>query len=279
MSAPAAGRMTMADGITASGAGPARLRHLTVRDFRNLASVSLDVPGQGLALVGDNGQGKTNLLESVYYLHLFRSLRGARDVELVRFGAPAFHVSAVADGTHWNRIGAGFERESGRRRIVLDGVACDRVSDALGALPSVTFAPADVALVAGGPAARRRWLDVTLASTSPRYLTALREYRGALAQRNAALRARSRSSPAGIWDGALAEHGARLTLARAAFIAWATPRAAAHSIALGERGTLDLRYRAGELLPADATEEQVRDGIAAALVAGRERDTERGRTH
>ncbi len=257
----------------------ARLRHLTVRDFRNVASASFDVPDHGLAFIGDNGHGKTNLLEAVYYLHLFRSLRGARDVELVRFGAPAFHVAATADGARWNQIGAGFERESGRRRIVLDGVACDRVSDALGALPSVTFAPADVFLVAGGPAARRRWLDVILASTSPRYLASLREYRGALAQRNAALRARSRTSPPAIWDSALAEHGARLTLARTAFIAWATPRAASYSLALGERATLDIRYRAGEALPPDATEEQVRDGIAAALVGGRDRDVERGLTH
>jgi DNA replication and repair protein RecF len=258
---------------------PARVRRLIVRDFRNIAEESFDVPSPGLAFVGDNGHGKTNLLESVYYLHLFRSLRGARDVELVRFGAAAFHVSAHTEGTRWSRIGAGFERESGRRRILLDGVACDRVSDALGALPSVTFAPADVALVAGGPAARRRWLDVTLASTSPRYLAALREYRAALAQRNAALRARSRASPAGIWDGALASHGARLTLARASFLTWATPRAADHSTTLGERGTLDLRYRAGEALPTNATEEQVRDGIAGALAAGRERDAERGLTH
>jgi DNA replication and repair protein RecF len=257
----------------------ARLRHLTVRDFRNVTNASFDVPDQGLAFIGDNGHGKTNLLESVYYLHLFRSLRGARDVELVRFGAPAFHVAATADGTRWNRIAAGFERESGRRRIVLDGVACDRVSDALGALPSVTFAPADVLLVAGGPAARRRWLDVTLASTSPRYLVSLREYRAALAQRNAALRARSRSSPPAVWDNALAEHGARLTLARASFLAWATPLAASHSMALGERGTLEIRYRAGEALPPHATEEQVRDGIAAALIDGRDRDVERGLTH
>ena len=259
--------------------GAARLRRLTIRDFRNVAEESFDVPEQGLAFVGDNGHGKTNLLESVYYLHLFRSLRGARDVELVRFGAASFHVAAQAQGTRWNRIGAGFERESGRRRILLDGVACDRVSDALGALPSVTFAPADVALVAGGPAARRRWLDVTLASTSTRYLAALRDYRAALAQRNAALRARSRSSPAGIWDNTLATHGARLTLDRAAFLAWAAPLAAAHSASLGERGTLDLRYRTGEQLPPDATEEQARDGIAAALQAGRDRDTERGVTH
>ena len=89
----------------------ARLRHLTVHDFRNLADVAFDVPRQGLALVGDNGHGKTNVLEAVYYLHLFRSLRGARDIELVRFGRPTFHVAATAEGTRWSRIGAGFERE------------------------------------------------------------------------------------------------------------------------------------------------------------------------
>jgi DNA replication and repair protein RecF len=265
----------------AAGSHPvaSRLRQLTIRDFRNLAEVSVVVPPNGLALVGDNGHGKTNLLEAVYYLHLFRSLRGARDPELVRFGATSFHVGAVADGTRWIRVGAGFERDSGRRRILLDGVPCERVSDALGAVPSVPFAPADVTLVAGGPSARRRWLDVTLASTSPRYLAALRDYRAALAQRNAALRSRSRSSPAGVWDSALAIHGARLTMDRAAFLAWATPRAARHSTDLGERGTLELRYRAGESLPPDASEDQVRDGIAAALFAGRERDTERGVTH
>jgi DNA replication and repair protein RecF len=257
----------------------ARLLRLTVRDFRNLADISLDVPGQGLAFVGDNGMGKTNLLEAIYYLHLFRSLRGARDVELVRFGAATFHVGAEADGTHWNRIGAGFERETGRRRILLDGVPCDRVSDALGAVPSVTFAPSDVQLVGSGPSARRRWLDVVLASTSARYLDSLRDYRTALAQRNAALRARSRASPASIWDRALATHGAALTLARGSFLAWAAPLAAQHSLALGERTPLELRYRTGESLPVDATEDQMRDAIAAALFESRERDAERGLTH
>jgi DNA replication and repair protein RecF len=255
------------------------LRRLTARNFRNLADVTLDVPAPGVAFVGDNGHGKTNLLEAVYYLHLFRSLRGARDVELVRFGAAEFHVGALADGTRWRRIGAGFERESGRRRILLDGVPCERVTDALGALPSVAFSPADVGLVAGGPSARRRWLDVTLASTAPRYLAALRDYRAALAQRNAALRLRSRSSPAGVWDAALAAHGAVLTMARAGLIDWARPRARELGGALGERGPLELRYRTGEAIPPEATEAQVRDGILAALAADRERDADRGMTH
>jgi len=258
---------------------PARLRHLAVRDFRNLAEVSLDVPAAGLALVGDNGHGKTNLLEAVYYLHLFRSLRGARDVELVRFGAAGFHVAATSMNTRWDKVGAGFERQSGRRRILLDGVPSDRLSDALGAVPSVAFSPADVSLVGAGPAARRRWLDVTLASTSPRYLTALRDYRAALAQRNAALRARSRQSPAAIWDSAVATLGARLTIERSAFIDWARPRARSYAEALGERGALELRYRTGEPLQPDASEDRVRDAIASALAEGRDRDAERGVTH
>lgn len=279
MNASATRVLTVRDGMPPALPLAPRLRRLTVRDFRNIADAVLDVPDEGLALVGDNGHGKTNLLEAVYYLHLFRSLRGARDPELVRFGAAAFHVGAVAEGTRWSRIAAGFERETGRRRIVLDGVACDRVSDALGALPAVAFAPTDVLLIAGGPAARRRWLDVTLASTSPRYLAALRDYRTALAQRNAALRARTRSSPASVWDAALAQHGAKLTLARAEFLSWAAPLAASHGAALGERGLLELRYRSGAAPSPDTSEEQVRDAIAAALFAGRERDADRGVTH
>lgn len=269
----------LSDEVLAVTRSPATLRRLVVRDFRNLAEVAIDVPASGVALVGDNGHGKTNLLEAVYYLHLFRSLRGARDVELVRFGAATFHVAGHAEGTRWDRIGAGFERESGQRRIQLDGVPCTRVSDALGALPSVAFSPADVVLVGGGPSARRRWLDVTLASTSPRYLAALRDYRAALAQRNAALRARSRSSPASVWDQALATHGATLTLARSTFLAWARPRATELGTALGERGSLELRYRTGESLVPDATEAQAREAIAASLAAGLERDAERGMTH
>ena len=71
------------------------IAQLSVRDFRNLAKVDLALPFGGAVIVGENGHGKTNLLEAIYYLQLLRSARGARDSELVRFGTHGFHVAAT----------------------------------------------------------------------------------------------------------------------------------------------------------------------------------------
>jgi DNA replication and repair protein RecF len=256
-----------------------RVRRLTIHDFRNLGHVALDVPAGGLALIGDNGHGKSNLLEAIYYLHLFRSSRGVRDAELVRFGAPAFHIAAVAEGGRADQVSAGFERDSGRRRIMLDGVECPRLSDALGAIPAVTFAPTDVGLIAGAPVERRHFLDLLLASSSRRYLATLRDYRTALSQRNAALRAGSGRQHASVWEVPLALHGAMLRLERAAFVAWAQPRLADIGEQLGERGELGLRYRSSVTAVPGAGEDTLRDTLAAALAESRDRDLERGMTH
>jgi DNA replication and repair protein RecF len=258
------------------------LRHLAVRDFRNLARVDLDVPPSGLALVGDNGHGKTNLLEAVYYLHLFRSLRGARDAELVRFGTAGFHLEArVAGPSPLNdSVVAGYERTSGRKKIVLDGAVSARISDALGAVPSVAFSPSDVAIVAGAPGLRRRMLDVALASTSRRYLQALQQYRTALAQRNAALRrgGADARAHAAAWEAPLAEHGAVLRIAREDWVVWARDRFSALGVTLGESERMSLRYRSLVERPEDNSETAFRDSLGAALVRSRDRDIERGAT-
>src|SRR3954469_18894186 len=130
------------------------LRTLALRDFRNLARLDIELPEAGVAIVGENGQGKSNLLEAIYYLHLLRSVRGARDVDVVRFGAEGFHIAARTDGGANHELSAGFERGSRRKRVKLDGDEPQRLSDALGALPCVLFSPADVDLVAGAPSSR-----------------------------------------------------------------------------------------------------------------------------
>jgi DNA replication and repair protein RecF len=266
-------------GIVPTRTEVAHLTRLTVRDFRNLARVDLDLPAAGVALVGDNGHGKTNLLEAVYYLHHFRSLRGAREPELVRFGAGGFHVAAALRGATADSVSAGFEAASGRRRVVLDGVPCERLSGALGVLPAVAFAPSDVTMVAGPPADRRHYLDLLLASSSRRYLGALRDYRAALAQRNAALRAGAGRAQASAWEPSLADHGGVVRVERAAFVDWARPRLEEIGIALGERLPVALRYRSTVTIEGGATDDRARDAIAAALQESRDRDIERGLTH
>jgi DNA replication and repair protein RecF len=260
------------------------LRSLALRDFRNLARLDLSFPPAGVVVIGDNGQGKTNLLEAIYYLHLLRSVRGARDVDIVRFGAPGFHISARADGGVNHEISAGFERQGKRKRVKLGGSEPQRLSDALGALPCVLFSPADVELVAGAPTARRRYLDILLALSSRPYLSALQRYRHALAQRNAALRDAMKSGGAraeqriAVWEAPLAEHGAVLWLERVLWAEEAAPRFAAVCEAIGEQTEVSMRY-ASSLEPASRSLEDVKSALARGLEERRQLDVRRCLTH
>ena len=234
----------------------ARLDALAVRDFRNLARIELELPPTGMLVIGENGQGKTNLLEAIYYLQLLRSMRGARDQDLVRFGTEGFHIGARVASDRVSEIGVGFERSGKRKRVRLDGVVSERLSDAVGALPVTMFSPTDVELVAGGPAARRRFLDIMLAVTSPGYLRALQQYRAALVRRNAALRDAARHPGAraddrvAVWEAPLAEHGATLWAERDAWVESAAARFTDVARRIGG-DVLAMRY-ASAARPADA---------------------------
>ena len=175
-------------GDTADSEARIRLNHISIRDFRNLGHVELDLPPEGAVVLGDNGHGKTNFLEAIYYLQILRSFRDARDQDITRFDASGFHVSAHAHTPSAHEIEVGFDRVSKRKKVSIDGSEARRLSDALGGLPAVLFSPRDVELVSGSPAERRRYLDLVLALTDRRYLHALQHYRANLARRNAALR-------------------------------------------------------------------------------------------
>ncbi|HEY2375784.1 MAG TPA: DNA replication and repair protein RecF [Gemmatimonadaceae bacterium] len=207
-----------------SVATAARIDTLSIRDFRNLERIDLTLPGNGMLIVGQNGQGKTNLLEAIYYLQLLRSVRGARDQDLVRFGTAGFHLGAHVASDRVSEIGVGFERVGKRKRVRLDGVVCERLGDAVGAMPVAMFSPTDVELVAGAPALRRRFLDILLAVSSRAYLRALQRYRAALVRRNAALRDMARLPAARtdarveVWEEPLAEYGTVLWAEREGWV-------------------------------------------------------------
>ncbi len=225
------------------------LQHLTARDYRNFARLDVAVPPAGFVIVGENGHGKSNLLEAAAYLGLLRSFRGARDADVVRFGAAAFHVRAtLAAPAAWTSVSVGYERATKRKRATLDGVEQPRLTNALGALPAVAFSPDDVTLVTGAPGDRRRYLDVMLALSSPAYLQALQQYRAALLRRNATLRAAQRDGGRGdyaaqvqLWEPALAEYGGFIAAARHRFVQEQGARYAQLCTAIGEREPALLR--------------------------------------
>jgi DNA replication and repair protein RecF len=261
----------------------ARLTRLSVRDFRNLAHVELTPPSAGWVVVGENGQGKTNLLEAIHYLQLLRSSRGVRDQDVVRFGADGFYVAAEIDVEGCHEVAVGFERAGHRKRARLDGAVPERLSDALAALPSVMFSPDDVALIAGSAAERRRYLDVMLATTNRPYLVALQKYRAALARRNAALRAagaRGDSSAidaVAVWEPALAESGAVLWRDRREWVASMENRLETLCGEIGESAPVRMRYASSLAATGDARD--ARDALARALEDKRGSDLRRGLTH
>lgn len=236
------------------------LQRLSLREFRNFERLDVDIPSGGMVIIGENGHGKTNLLEAVSYLGLLRSVRGARDADVVRFGAQAFHVRAgLSAPSLFSTVTVAYERSTKRKKATVDGVDHTKLSEALGALPSVCFSPVDVALVAGGPAERRHFLDVTLALTDARYLQSLQQYRAALRQRNAALRVAQRkvgkraSSDAAehaevsVWEPTLAQHGAMLAALRSAWCVQHADQFANWCERIGERAPVSMKYASATL--------------------------------
>jgi len=165
------------------------LSHLRLRDFRNYARLDADFASGFHLLLGDNAQGKTNILEAIYLLATLRSFRGVGGAQMIRHGQRGWFVGGKI-------IGAG-EREikmfwsASERKLALDGRPVKKISDYLGVLRAVVFCTEDLQLVKGAARARRRFLDLLLAQTNPIYLPLLQRYMKAVRARNALLKNRS----------------------------------------------------------------------------------------
>jgi DNA replication and repair protein RecF len=211
------------------------LTHLSLTNFRAFTRLDMDVPRRTLLLVGDNAQGKTSILESIYYLATFTSFHAQNDRQLINFLAsrePLAVARLVADyrsGERMHHLEVRLIQEANgsgsstrlRKEILLDGVKRS-VHEAMGAFTAVIFLPQMTRIIEGGPEERRRYLNLALAQTLPGYSQALSEYSQALAQRNALLKQlyERGGDPEQIvyWDTLLAERGATIIYARIAAI-------------------------------------------------------------
>ena len=165
------------------------LAHLRLRDFRNYARLDADfAPGFHL-LLGDNAQGKTNILEAVYLMATLRSFRGVGGAQMIRHGAKGYFAggNVVGQGGHEIKIYWSVRE----RKLALDGQPVKKLTDYLGVLRTVVFCTEDLQLVKGAARARRRFLDLLLAQTRPDYLPLLQRYMHTVRARNALLKQRA----------------------------------------------------------------------------------------
>lgn len=191
-----------------------KLAHISVQGFRNLAACRIVLNSRFNLILGDNAQGKTNLLEALAVLCELRSFRATRLEELVTFGAETARLSAFveAGGLDYD---VRLELSRGARRLRVNGKGVIRQKDYLGKLPAVVFEPDDVRLSKGGPPRRRRFLDNALFLIQPAHWDNAARYRQLLKRRNALLKERRiRDESFEVYSEQLARSGAAMAAAR-----------------------------------------------------------------
>ena len=161
---------------------------IEVTNFRNIEHAQVEFDSGVNVLVGDNAQGKTNLLEAIYLCALGKTFRGAKDAELVRFGQEECSIVQHFSDSAREQI---IEMQLGtkaRRRVYHNGVSLARTSQLLGNFRVVLFCPEHLSLVKDGPAERRNFLDVAISQLHPAYIRSLQKYNQLLKQRNSLLK-------------------------------------------------------------------------------------------
>jgi DNA replication and repair protein RecF len=200
-----------------------RIDRFEAAHFRNLSDGSIEF-GPGLNLVvGSNGQGKTNLLEAIYFFRFGRSFRAQVETELIRFNESFCRAEVdctFADGRR-EEFAFAIERRDGRaaKTIKVNGEVLPRRADLAGRFPVVLFGPHDLRVVSGEPEHRRRFFDMIGSMTNPGYLRAAAEYRRVVEQRNAALKGRVARDEMAAWNERLASTGVDLVVRRRNLVA------------------------------------------------------------
>jgi DNA replication and repair protein RecF len=206
------------------------LKHLSLTNFRSLTRLDAELPRRAVLLVGGNAQGKTSVLEAVYFLAAFTSFQTHADRQIVNFHEaknPLAVTRLVAEyqrGKTKHRLEArlileptGINGQRLRKEILLDG-AKRHVNDVIGHFNAVIFVPQMSQIVEGGPEERRRYLNLALAQAVPAYARVLGEYNQAVSQRNALLKALNEGvgnrNQLEVWDEALVRFGAQIILWR-----------------------------------------------------------------
>lgn len=246
------------------------LKKLVLINFKNIAQAEITLSERLNCFVGDNGAGKTNVLDAVYYLSMSKSALSMTDGQSVRHGEDFFAVEGTYAGDSGSNdtVNCSFLRRSGKV-LKLNGKEYDRMADHVGRFPVVMVSPQDSVLITDAAEERRRYLNAFLSQLDRDYLASLMRYNAVLAERNRFLKSSSDEQMLQIYDMQLADHAARIYERRRDIIDRMRPLVAEFYRQLsGDREQVEIEYRS-ELASASMGE---------LLLASRERDIVNGFT-
>ena len=246
------------------------LKKLVLINFKNIAQAEITLSERLNCFVGDNGAGKTNVLDAVYYLSMSKSALTMTDGQSVRHGEDFFVVEGTYAGDSGSNdtVNCSFLRRSGKV-LKLNGKEYDRMADHVGSFPVVMVSPQDSVLITDAAEERRRYLNAFLSQLDRDYLASLMRYKAVLAERNRFLKSSSDEQMLQIYDMQLADHAARIYERRRDIIERMRPLVAEFYRQLsGDREQVEIEYRS-ELASASMGE---------LLLASRERDIVNGFT-
>lgn len=256
------------------------LKQLRLHDFRSYSNLSLTPPSGVTVFVGENGAGKTNLLEAIHLCCLGKSHRTNNDRDMIREGGETCGVHCrVQRNVGIDEVGVRlYAKQRSQKLIYVNGKIVGRLGEMMGHMTCVMFSPEDLDIVKGGPQLRRRYLDMLLSQCQPAYFYALQGYMSTLKQRNALLKMILKgASPKqlDVWDEQLALRSVQVVRLRQQTAEKLDILARKHYFAIGGRAdeTLSVRFVSQMADCAEPGEEMMR-----LLIKGREDDIRRQTT-
>ncbi len=252
------------------------ISQITLNNYRNYTALKLGLsPGLNV-FTGANAQGKTNLLEAIYFCSIGRSMRTPRDRELILWEQERarIKVDAVNRGGK-SKVEIVLDKRQ-NKSVIINGATASRLGELMGVVTTVLFSPDEIAIIKESPSDRRRFMDIAICQLSRAYFYLLQRYNKTLAQRNKLLKGNAGSDTLDVWDVQLASVGAKVIKTRRGFIARIEELTKnAHSYLTDGKENITLLY---ETIDGE-TESEIYDSFLAELKRSRERDLIHGFTH
>ena len=222
-----------------------RLKRLSLLNFKNLSQTDIALSEGINCFVGDNGAGKTNVLDAIYYLSMSKSAFTMTDGQSVRHGEEFFFTEGTysTDGGGQEQVVCSFSRRTGKV-LKRNGKEYDRVADHVGLFPVVIVSPRDTDLITDAAEERRRYLNGFISQLDRVYLNSIMRYNAVLTERNRFLKSSSDEAMLQIYDMQLAEHGTRVYEARQKMVERMQPMVAEYYRTLSDdREQVEIEYR------------------------------------